>query len=257
MCAWGRNLEKKDLIEAGFNIDDINDKITKAATKEDVESIKTSVAGFADSIKALETKLTEGLAARTEGGNRSEGGEGGGNRGSEGSGSGAGGNQGRQNTDPFASIDSLTFMEDPIKHVKAVAQQAVTGVQLHSLNLACEMAYNNAKSTLPHFAMLEEEIKKEWDMFPVAAKGGDPMRLIKNLYDMVKGRHLDEIMTDTNKRDGKFNLVGTGGSGRSQTIEGKVTEKSVELTADEKATAKKWGVTEEAYQKTKEGMKYV
>ena len=252
--AWGRNLEKKDLVEAGFDVDGINDKIKNAATKEDVDAIKTSVETFTNSLKSLETKLTEGLATVSRG---NEGGGGnGGERREEHSEGGSGKPTG--NTDPLAGVDPITFMEDPMKYAKAVAQQAVTGVQIHSLNIACEMAYNQAKQNLPHFVMLEDEIKKEWDLFPVTAKGQDPMKLITNLYNMVKGRHLDEILTDTAKKEGKFNIVKTGGT--SYVPPGgnnNQNNKDVELTADEKITAKKWGVTEEAYKKTKETMRYV
>lgn len=246
---WGRKLEKQDLTDAGLNLDEITTKINSAATKEDVDAIKNTVSGYADTLKDLGNKLQE-LAARPVGTNDDNG-----NNSTRGNNT----NDGRQNNDPLADIDSVSFMEDPVSATKRITAAAVTGVQLHSLQMACDIAYDEAKRTLPNFDVFADEIKKEWETYPVPARGIDPRKLIKNLYDLVRGRHVDEITTDTNKREGKYNMVqSVRSSGTPDLNKGGASQKPEDnLTQEELNIAARFGMTPEDYAKSKGGLKYV
>jgi len=249
--AWGRKLEKQDLVDAGLNLDDLNTKITSAATKADVDEIKTTVSGFADSLKELGNRLQSLSESRTsDSGDNSRGGDN----------SGGGSNNSSSNTppDPLAGLDAVTFMENPVEAVKRIQNVASAPIVAHSLQMACNFAYNEAKRTLPNFGMFEEEIKKEWDAYPLNAKGADPDKLIKNLYDLVRGRHVDDIMTDTNKKEGKYNFVQSGASGGTGASGNKGPQTKPEdlLTPEELKQAARFDMTPAEYAEQKGKLRY-
>ena len=86
----------------------------------------------------------------------------------------------------------------------------------------------------------------------------DPVLCLQQIHDMVLGKHHDEIVQDTNKKDGKFNLVHSG-TGSSTGNTGAVGNNGgngnkVELTDAEKTMARKFGMTDEEWVKQGEDM---
>lgn len=247
---WGE-LKKDDLKNAGLDPDEfakISAKINTAATQDDITSLKNSLTETQNTLKELGSTL-QTLAARppTEGGNKDQGGGGGGggDRGNN-----SGGNQ------PI-KIDPLEFMEDPQGSVRKIMSEQLAPVTLHTLNVAADMAYNMAKQRLPHFEKFESEIKELWGKYSPAQKV-KPDELIENIYNLVRGRHLDEILTDTNKKDGKYNLVQSGGTSVVSRAGGGSTEKPEDLLTDkEKEVAARFGLTPKEWAEQKGGLKYV
>jgi hypothetical protein len=230
---WGE-LKLEDLKKAGVDPDKIKaleDKLNTVASKEDVDAQKTALQSIQDSLRALTDKVN--MAAPV------------GDKPPE--------VRNDPPPDPF-NIDPVAFMEDPAGNIKRMVQTSVAGVQLHSLNVAADLAYNTAKASLPYFQVFEKEIKEEWDRFTPVQKG-QPQQLIENIYNLVKGRHLDEIMTDTNKKEGKYNIIQSGGT--SLITPTTPNKKDEPLSADEQAAMRKFGMNEDEWRASKGGLKYV
>lgn len=243
--AWG-DLKKEDLVKAGLDPDAINalsEKVSKAATTDDVTALKTSLETTQNTLKELQTTL-QTLAAKPTA-------EGGG-------GKPAGESQPQPQNGPI-KIDPLEFMEDPTNSVRRIMSEGITPITLHTLNVAAEMSYNMARQRLPHFERFEAEIKELWNKYTPAQKG-KPDELVENLYNLVRGRHLDEIMTDTNKKEGKYNLVQAGGTSvMSRNAGGESGGRKLEddLSPKELEIAGRFGMTPEEWAKQKGGLKYV
>lgn len=240
--AWG-DIKKEDLVKLGLDPDQVkamSDKLEKAATADDVNEIKGAVATTQNTLRELQNTL-QTLAAK---GNDPA-------------------NNGRQpverqeqpNQPQPAQIDPMEWMENPTSAVRKIMSEGLTPITLHTLNVAAEMSYNMARQRLPYFERFESEIKELWQKYTPAQKG-KPDELIENLYNLVRGRHLDEIMTDTNKKEGKYNLVQSGGTsvvaspGSSKKPEDDLTPKELEVAA-------RFGLTPEEWAKQKSGLKYV
>jgi hypothetical protein len=136
--------------------------------------------------------------------------------------------------------------------------EGITPVTLHTLNVAADMAYNMARQRLPHFEKFEPEIRELWNKYTPQQKG-QPTELVENLYNLVRGRHLDEILTDSNKKEGKYNLVQSGGTTvmRQAGGEGKSANPEDDLSARELEVAAKFGLTPKEWAEQKGGLKYV
>lgn len=241
--AWGK-MEKEDLKNLGLDPDAIklmSDKLTTAASKTDVDELKNSVAQTQNTLKELENTLKALATSRTT--------DGGGERKEE----------PKPTTGPQPlQIDPLEFMEDPQASVRKLVNEQIAPVTLHTLNVAADMAYNMAKQQLPYFDKFEKEIKDIWDKYGPAQKG-KPGELIENIYNLVKGRHMDEIMTDTAKKEGRYNLVQSGGTsvtGRPGG-DGKPSNPEDLLTDKEKEVAARFGLTPKEWAEQKGGLKYV
>jgi hypothetical protein len=247
--SWGQ-ITAEDLKKVGVDPDKLTaleTKLNAAATKEDVEAVKSGFQEIKDSIAALTNKVNLASSNENQGNNNN-------NRGSN---SGNGDENRGSNTppDPYA-IDPVAFMENPAENIKRMVQASVSGVQIHSLTIAADVAYNNAKNTLKYFNVFEDEIKKEWDKYTVVQKA-NPSALIENIYNLVKGRHLDEIMTDVNKKEGKYNIIQSGGTSVINTNTGRTDDKKEPLTNEELAAARKFGMSEDEWRASKGGLKYV
>lgn len=253
--AWG-DLKKEDLVKAGLDPDQfktVSEKIEKAASKDDITELKNALATTQETLKTLEASLRTVAAA---GGSPAD--------------SSRHQNQddqngGRQQQQPQGgpqgpiTIDPLEFMENPTAAVRRIMSEGVTPITLHTLNVAAEMSYNMAKQRLPHFERFEAEIKELWQKYTPQQKG-KPDELIENLYNLVRGRHLDEIMTDTNKKEGKYNLVQAGGTsviGRNAGGESGGRKPEDDLSPRELEIAGRFDMTPEEWQKQKGGLKYV
>jgi len=250
--AWGE-LKKEDLIKAGLDPDSVaamSTKIDNAASKNDVDELKQSMATTQNTLKELESTLRTLAATRVEGGEH--------NSGVERKDQGGTPPKGQGGPQPI-NIDPLTFMEDPQGAVRRIMGEAMGPVTMHSLSLAADMAYNDARARLPNFHMFEPEIKELWDKYGPAQKG-NAKELIENLYNLVRGRHVDEILTDTNKREGKYNLVQSGGTsvvGRSAGGGEQNRKPEDDLTAKEVEVAARFGMTPAEWAAQKGGLKYV
>jgi len=246
MCAWGK-MTVEEMKEMGIDPDKLKNletKLGESASKADVDAVKSTLASIQDSIKALTERSQLETTSRNDNGEEDN----------------SGGNDARRKDppppDPYA-IDPIEFMADPAGSTKKIIQASIAGTQLHSLGLAADMAYMNARNSLPNFGIFEEEIKKEWDKYPVTMKG-KPTELITNIYYLVKGKHVDDIVTDTNKKEGKYAMIQAGGTSIIRNDNSGGTKKAEEiLSADEIKVANKWGMTPDEYVKSKSGLKYV
>lgn len=248
--AWGE-LKKEDLIKAGLDPDTfktVSERIDKAASKEDVDAIKNTLTSTQETLRNLEATLTRMSAA---------GGPDDNNRQQNNNNQGGNQNQNYQPQGPI-KIDPLEFMEDPTASVRRIMSEGITPVTLHTLNVAADMAYNMARQRLPHFEKFEPEIKELWDKYTPAQKG-KPTELVENIYNLVRGRHLDDIITDTNKKEGKYNLVaqagGTSVVNRSGDTSGRKPED--DLTPKELEVAARFGLSPKEWAEQKQGLKYV
>jgi hypothetical protein len=248
---WGE-LKKEDLVKAGLDPDNVSamsTKINNAASKDDVNELKTALASTQETLKNLENSL-RGLATAKEGnsddGNRDNQNQ---NRDQ---------NQNRNQGPQPVNIDPLQFMEDPQGAVRRLVNEGLGPITMHSLNVAAEMAYSNAKQRLPHFVKFEPEIKELWDKYGPTQKG-NATELIENLYNLVRGRHMDEILTDTNKRDGKYNLVQSGGTSVVGRAGSGSSDRKPEDDLDPKEIeiAARFGMTPKEWAEQKGGLKYV
>lgn len=254
--AWG-DLKKEDLVKAGLDPDQfktVSEKIEKAASKDDITELKSALASTQETLKTLEASLRQVAAAGGPSNTSSSN------------------NQNDQNDQANANqnnqrgggqggpvkIDPLEFMEDPSGAVRRIMSEGITPITLHTLNVAAEMSYNMARQRLPHFEKFETEIKEIWQKYTPAQKG-KPDELIENIYNLVRGRHLDEIMTDTNKKEGKYNMIQSGGTsviGRNAAGDA-ARKPEDDLTPKELEVAAKFGLKPEEWAEQKRGLKYV
>jgi hypothetical protein len=240
---WGE-LKKEDLIKAGLDPDAFkaaSDKIEKAASKDDVTELKNALATTQQTLKNLETSL-QSLSERKSNGDGGEHKE-----------------PPKETPKGPLTIDPLEFMEDPTMSVRRIMNEGLAPVTLHTLNVAADMAYNMAKQRLPHFEKFEGEIKEIWDKYTPQQKG-KPGELVENIYNLVRGRHIEEILTDTAKKDGKFNLVQSGGTSlvnRAGGTGGPEAKPEDLLSDKEKEVAAKFGLTPKEWAEQKGGLKYV
>lgn len=253
--AWGE-LKKEDLVKAGLDPDAFkaaNDKIDKAASKDDVAELKNTLATTQDTLRNLEATLQRMSAGggqdstRNQDQNNSDNNQNNNNQ----------NNQRGQQTGPV-KIDPLEFMENPTDSVRRIMGEAITPLTLHSLNIAAEMSYNMARQRLPYFEKFEPEIKELWNKYAPNQKQ-KPDELIENLYNLVRGRHMDEIMTDTNKREGKYNLIAQAGGTSVIKPGGETSGRKPEddLTPKELEVAARFGLSPKEWAEQKLGLKYV
>jgi hypothetical protein len=118
-----------------------------------------------------------------------------------------------------------------------------------------DLALDRAKATSPLFKneVLAKEILDEWNQYKAEnfamKKDFDPDLLLGKIINMVKGAHAEEIQRDTDKREGKYNLVvstsGGGGGGGNRNIDaGDGGRKPEDMLTDiEKAQAARYGMT--------------
>jgi hypothetical protein len=213
------------------------DKIKQLIAESNTNTMAEMQKMFTD----LETKL------RPQSGNKD------GNNNNNGDDINNGNNGGGDNTN-----DLTDYMADPIAATKKLIADGTKNIAAHSMQIAADMAYENAARSLPHFKIqaIADEVKTEWDKYPIQVKG-NPAVLIRNIYDMVVGRHLEEIRIDTDKKDGKYNLFQSGGANR--VTDNSIPSKKPEdlLTPEEEKAAAAFGLTKEDYAKQKGTMRFV
>lgn len=242
--AFGK-ITKEDLIAAGLDPDKLATFQANGVTKADLEALKTEMATsltntVSDLIKTqfaeLETKLKP-----TPVNKGNEGGEGGDDKPDE----------------------QTEFLTDPVNFVKRQTAGVATAAAIEFKKMSREMAWREGSRILKGMAndVLKKEIEEEWKKYPpevMAKYNTDPVTCLQQIHDMVLGKHHEEIMHDTNKKEGKFNLVHSGTSSgvvnpSSSSSTGGDGNKA-ELSDAEKVIARKFGMTDEEWKKQGEDM---
>lgn len=226
MAFMGKEVTKEDLIKLGLDPEKI---ITKEQLDAKFTEVSTNInKSISDSFAALEAKLPKQVEPKND-----------------------------KTVTEVTEVDPVEFMTDPVTHTKKAVADAVAPLQLQNLQLAANIAYRDAQTKLPGFSIFESEIKEEWDKYPPQFKV-NPDALIKNIYDMVRGRHQEEVLTDTNKKEGKYNLVQAGGTTRvNNNGNTSVAKPEDSLTVEQLKAAKSFGMTPEEYAKQMGDLKYV
>lgn len=143
------------------------------------------------------------------------------------------------------------FLLDPRTAIQNMINKSTSGVAATAISTSADMAYSNFKNSKSDFGLFEAEIKAEWDKFPVAYKG-KPAELIENIYNMIRGKHLEEVVQDNSKKTGKFFIETGGNSQNNNTNTNTNKTTNDQLTDQEKDVCKKMGVKEEDYLKRKQ-----
>lgn len=230
--AFGREkITKEDLKELGLDPELLQTLKDKGVTKDELTTLKTELlTSVTDQIKAgfteLEGKLKPAVNTNTN-----------------------------TNTNKEEEPDDQTrFLTDPAKFVKDEVNNLRGQAAVEIMKTRRDIALQNAQNNLKGFkndtlkAEIMKELDEKYDAMKMARFGSDPITLIQQVHDMILGRHHDEIIQDTNKREGKYNLVHSGSSSNSNTnsalnsIGGKR-----QLSAEEKEMAKKYKMTEDEW----------
>lgn len=242
--AFGK-ITKEDLVAAGLDPDLLKTLQEKGVTKDDLTTLKTELATsltttVTDLIKNSFTELETKLRTPTR---------------KEGDGNGDGNNN---NERPDEQMEYLT---DPVAFVKKENNKVVVAAAVEFKRMSRDMAWRELSQSLKGFKnkALKEEIEEEWKKYTpqvMAQNNTDPVKCLQQIHDMVLGAHHDEITQDTNKKDGKYNLVhsGTGSSGGATSSSNNSSTSTTELSEAEKSMAKKFGMTEEEWVKQGEDM---
>lgn len=250
--AWGEMTQEQiiaKLKEAGFDTAQINERLKTldgVATKAEVTELSNSMKTIQDNLTSLQNSLKTAN-------NNPDGNNGGDNNG----GRRPTPDTNRSGVEPL-NIDPLAFMENPQDATRKLVNEALAPVTIHTLGVAADMEYNLASQRLEHFKIFEDEIKQEWNKFPVQVKT-KPRELIDNIYNMVIGRHIDDIKRDSLKKEGRFNIIQAGGTTTlPATLQGGGNNnQQATLTDQEKAVAAKMGMSEQEYADSKKGLRYV
>lgn len=200
--AFGKTITKEDLIAAGLDPDKFNTLIGTAVAKTDLEALKTELTNanksafdeIKNSIAELAKSITKPVTTPTTT------------------------TQPTEDEKKAAAYDEFTA--DPVAFIAKYTGNAAAQGALESKKLARQLAFDNAMKTLPGFgnSTLRAEIEEEWKKYPAEGMlraNVDPTDMIKKVHDMIMGAHMDEINRDTAKKEGKFNLVHSGGGGGS------------------------------------------
>jgi len=246
--AFGK-ITKQDLIDAGLDPDKLAEFQASGVKKADLDALKTELAtSVTDLIKAqfteLETKLKPQPIVNNNNNNDDD--------------------KNRQKTPEELEMERQNeFLTNPTAYISKQVGGIAGAAAVEFKKMSRDLAYKEAVKEMRGFknSVLKEEIDKEWAKYTpeiMARNNADPSILIQQIHDMILGKHHDEIVQDTNKRDGKFNLVHSGSSGGTGSVGnntgGSNDNKGNELSEAEKAIAKKFGMTEDEWKKQGEDM---
>jgi hypothetical protein len=236
--AWNRQeLTKEDLVKAGLNPDDLAELKAQGVKKADLETLKTEMtATVTDLIKAQFSELETKLKPKPV----------------------------EQQTENTEKPDEMTeYITDPVAFVNKKMGQVTGYAAITNTKIRMDLALDRAKATLKGFnnPTLKEEIMAEWGQYKPESfalnKDFDPDKLILKIHNMVLGNHMDDIQRDTDKRDGKFNMIATGGNtsvGGNQSVGGPSKKPEDMLTDVEKKQAARYGMTPEEWVKQQSEM---
>ena len=234
--AWNKELTKEDLVKAGLNPDDLAELKANGVKKADLDSLETKMTtSIMDSIKAqfteLETKLKP--VQRTE-------------------------DQNNNNNNSNNQVDEQSeFLSDPVGFTNKKVNQSLAYSAIQNTKIRMDIALDRARGSLKGFknSELTKEIMDEWGQYKpeqfAMAKDFDPDKLLLKIHNMGIGNHHEEIQRDTDKKDGKYNMVasgnGGGGGGNNQNLGGDGKKAENELTPLELKQAARYGMKPEEW----------
>jgi hypothetical protein len=208
--AFGRNQEltAEDLKKAGLDPADLAEMKANGVKKADLDTFKTELStSIAEQIKnsmqELETKLRP-QPIKKEG-------------------------EDQNNNNKDQQVDeNADFYNSPTDYIKKQMNQGVAFTAIQTTKIRMDLAMDRARAMLKGFKndTLRKEIEDEWAQYKpehlAMQKDFDPDKLITKIHNMVMGNHMEEINTDTAKREGKFNMVmsGNGGGGGNHNVGG-------------------------------------
>lgn len=238
--AFGSKLTKDDLIAAGLDPDKLAEFQSKGVTKDMLDTLKTELTTqltttITDQLKAGFTELENKLRTPEPKGN----------------GGGNGGNGGNE-PEPVSDFDSFTT--DPVAHINNKVSSLARATAVEVMKTRRQIAEDSLRSTLTGFKneALKTEIEEEWKKYTpdvLARNNSDPYELLKKIHNMVLGAHQDDILRDTNKKDGKYNIIHSGASPASNTTVTPAVgaDGKRQLTDKEKRDAKAFGMTDDEW----------
>lgn len=238
--AFGSKLTKDDLIAAGLDPDKLVEFQSKGVTKDMLDALKTELTTsmtqtITDQLKAGFTELENKLRTPEPRGN-------------------GGGNGGNGGGEPEPESDFDSFTTDPVAHINKKVGNLARASAVEIMKTRRQIAEDNLRNTLVGFKneALKAEIEDEWKKYTpevLARNNSDPYELLKKIHNMVIGAHQEDIMRDTNKKDGKFNIVHSGASPTTNTVVTPAVgaDGKRQLTEKEKKDAKAFGMTDDEW----------
>lgn len=246
-------ITKEDLVEAGLDPDKLKEYVEKGVTKDMLDAVKTELTTsmtqtITDQLKAGFTELENKLKPTTNTNNNNNGGNGNGNQ---------------NNDDDLTDMDRFT--SDPTKYVNDKVGSLEVRAAVEIMKTRRQIAYDSLSNTLKGFQneALKNEIEEEWKKYTpevLVRNGGDPSDLLRKIHNMILGAHQDDIIRDSNKKDGKYNLVHSGASSSNSVVNnGGLGNNNTdgtkrELSIAEKKLAKEFGMTDEEWLKQEDEM---
>ncbi|SRR6266496_373733 len=235
--AWNKELTKEDLIKAGLDPADLAEMKANGVKKADLDAFKTEMTtSIMDSIKTQFTELETKLRSqpKTEDDNKDQ---------------------------KDTQDDATEFLTDPTAYINKKVGQVVGYSAIQTTKMRMDLALDRAKSSLRGFKnqALTDEIMTEWSSYKpenmAMVKDFDPDKLLLKVHNMVMGNHIDDINRDTDKKDGKFNMVASGGGGGGVNQNFDITKKPEDQITDiEKKQATRYGMTAEEWVKQQKEM---
>ena len=248
--AFGK-ISKQDLIDAGLDPDKLATFQANGVTKEDLAAMKTELAtslatSVTDMIKAGFTELENKLKPTV------------GNTGNNNNNTGNNGNTGNDDV-----VDDQTkFLTDPAGFVNEKIKGVTIAAAIEFKRQSRDMAWREGLRTLKGLSneTLRAEIEEEWKKYTpetMVRMNTDPVKALEQIHDMIIGKNHEKIQHDTNKREGKYNLIHSGAgssTGNTGAITTGGTNNKEELSDAEKIMARKFGMTDEEWIKQGEDM---
>lgn len=236
--AWNSKVTKQDLIDAGLDPDKFATLIGSSVTKDELNTMKEALK---TEVTASVTQIIKDELAGLEGRLKPQPDK-----------------KEPVNQNQPQELTAEDFLLDPVGSARRIANESASVVLAEQrktqASTAFEKVLGNKYMAIP---AIKEEFETEWKKYPPHAIA-TPDILAQNIYNIVVGRHIEEIKQDTDRKEGKYNLVATGGNGRSALDSINTTEKPEELLTDEeKRQAKMFGLTDAEYAASKGGLKYV
>lgn len=152
--------------------------------------------------------------------------------------------------------ESPDFLIDPdaaMEHrIKNGIGKDVDSIKLATAGLQADFNLSIFRASHSDFKLYEKEFNEMWVKMHPAAKAQP--NVIDNIYNMLRGRHLEDTLRDTAAGKGTFHIEVGGESGNKDIGEGDKTKPK--LTDEEKQIAKAWDMTDAEYASERDGIVY-
>lgn len=157
-----------------------------------------------------------------------------------------------QNQNQNVEIPSVADDENGAFAARMAPLYAQTLATTAKLNKA--EVVNRLKASDPYFPKLEKEFNELCKTITLREAGHERgNEIIENAYNIVKGKHLDEILQHQRAGKGEFFIESGSNSGNTGNGAENRNIDPTKLTDDEKVIASRMGVSEEAFIKSKTG----